>query len=208
MLKKMGDPAADKGTLTSMNSRLIGLIVDCGVELVILDDFHHLIDSETNRILSSVSDWLKVLIKETNIPYMVIGVENTIEMILDTNKQLSRLFASRLDLEPFKWDPANQATIQEFDRFIHYVEQARLPLDKSLSRLELLYRIHYATNGVMSNMMNLLNLAAVFASDRGREKISPDQLALAFDKRLAEHVENKINPFTQDWDIRFTSPVS
>lgn len=34
---------------------------------------HHLIDQETNRILEQVSDWLKVLIKETNIPFLVMG---------------------------------------------------------------------------------------------------------------------------------------
>jgi len=70
-------------------------MIDCQVELVILDDFHHLIDKETNRILEQVSDWLKVLIKETGIPFLVVGIDGKVERILDANAQLSRLFAVR-----------------------------------------------------------------------------------------------------------------
>ena len=51
MLEELGDPAAHKGNQPALNSRLIHLIRECGVELVILDDFQHLIDSETNKIL-------------------------------------------------------------------------------------------------------------------------------------------------------------
>ena len=69
MLAHLGDPAACHGALWAMNYRLIRLMLDCQVELVILDDFHHLIDKETNRVLEQVSDWLKVLIKETGIPF-------------------------------------------------------------------------------------------------------------------------------------------
>ena len=39
LLAQLGDPAAYRGTLWAMNYRLIRLIIDCQVELVILDDF-------------------------------------------------------------------------------------------------------------------------------------------------------------------------
>ena len=104
LLARLGDPGASHGTLWAMNFRLIRLMIDCQVELVILDDFHHLIDKETNRILEQVSDWLKVLIKETGIPFLVVGIEGKVERILETNAQLSRLFAVRQTLQPFRFD--------------------------------------------------------------------------------------------------------
>ena len=76
MLEVMGDPAAHRGPLWSMNSRLTHFIQACDVQIVMLDDFHHLIDKETNRVLETVSDWLKVLIKETNVPFLVVGIED------------------------------------------------------------------------------------------------------------------------------------
>ncbi len=95
MLEQLGDPAAHRGSQPSLNSRLSKLIVACNVELVILDDFHHLIDTETNRILRKVSDWLKVLIKETQVPFLVVGIEGKVRQILKENEQLSRLFAEQ-----------------------------------------------------------------------------------------------------------------
>jgi hypothetical protein len=63
MLEKLGDPAFkfNRGRADFLDTRLINNIIASKVELVILDDFHHLIDKETNRILATVSDWLKAL---------------------------------------------------------------------------------------------------------------------------------------------------
>ena len=104
LLEALGDPAAHSGTVGVLNSRLVGLIKECHVELVILDEFNNLIDTETDRVLAKVSDWLKMLIKKTRIPFVVVGLEGKVERILRANVQLSRLFASREKLEPFKWD--------------------------------------------------------------------------------------------------------
>lgn len=207
MLEQLGDPFAYKGTLASMSARLIGLIRDCNVKLVILDDFHHLIDSKTNHVLGEVSDWLKVLIKETQVTFLVVGMIGQVEMVLRANDQLSRLFATRTTLEPFSWDPTHQKTIYEFSTFISYVEEARLPITKELGKIEMHYRIHYATNGVVANIMNLLNLSAVLASDKGRREINLNDLSHAFDKRLARHLRRKINPFNVDANTRFEAPM-
>jgi hypothetical protein len=196
MLVRLGDPAAHQGTLWALNYRLIRLMIDCQVELVILDDFHHLIDRETNRILEQVSDWLKVLIKETGVPFLVVGINGTIERILDTNAQLSRLFAVRQTLEPFRCDLADEAGVQEFARFVHYAEQVvAVPLPVTLPRLELLRRLHYATQGVVGNLMNLLRYAAWLTRQQQQETITLATLASAYDKRLSKHLKGEANPF-------------
>ncbi len=124
MLAHLGDPASHRGTLWSMNFRLIRLMIACQVELTVLDDYHHLIDKETNRILEQVSDWLKVLIKETGVTFLVVGISGKVERILQSNSQLSRLFAVREILEPFLYDPADLAIVKEFSRFVQYAEKA------------------------------------------------------------------------------------
>ena len=197
MLAQLGDPAAHYGALWAMNFRLVRLMKACQVELVILDDFHHLIDKETNRILEQVSDWLKVLIKETNIPFLVVGIEGKVERILDANAQLSRLFAARQTLEPFRYDRTDEVGLQEFARFVHYAEQViTLPLPDTLPRPELLQRLHYATHGVVGNLMNLLRYAAWLTRQQHQEMITLPTLATAFDKRLIKHLKSKTNPFT------------
>lgn len=195
MLTAMGDPAAHRGALWSMNVRLIHFLKVCGVQLVILDDFQHLVDAQTNRVLREVSDWLKTLIKETNLPFLVTGIEGEVEPILESNSQLSRLFAARERLTPFGWNPEQLETQQTFARFVHYAEQGvGLAFSEELPRGEWLYRLHYATNGVVGNVMNLLRQSAYLAQQRGETTLTLKLLSASFQKRLAKHV-NKADPF-------------
>ena len=197
MLEELGDPAAHKGNQPALNSRLIHFIKECAVELVILDDFQHLIDSETEKILAKVSNWLKVLIKETGVPFLVIGIEGKVELILKANSQLSRLFAVRETLTSFQWDLANPDTIQEFADFIRATEEVvglALPW-QSDSDADLLYRLHFATDGVIANIMNLIRGAGRLARKQDVDRLEMDVLAAVFDKRLAKHLGKPINPF-------------
>lgn len=208
LLARLGDPAAERGTLWAMNFRLIKLIIACQVELVILDDFHHLIDKETDRTLDQVSDWLKVLIKETSVPFLVVGISGKVERILQANEQLSRLFAMRETLSPLCGDLADETSIAEFSRFVQYAEQAvETCLTAALPRLELLYRLHYATNGVVGNVMNLLRYAALIARQQQNNAIDLPILSTAFAKRLAKHLPDKLNPFQTPGNERFAAPV-
>ena len=125
ILEELGDPAAHRGARWSMDSRIVKYIKACEVKLVILDDFHHLIDRETNRVLETVSDWLKVIIKETGIPYLVVGIEGKVELILQANQQLSRLFAIREILRPFVWNPSNEAAIQSLGPLFIMLKKAQ-----------------------------------------------------------------------------------
>jgi energy-coupling factor transporter ATP-binding protein EcfA2 len=207
MLEEMGDPAAYKGPLWCMNSRLIRYIKVCEVQLVILDDFHHLIDKETNRVLETVSDWLKVLIKETNIPFLVVSTESTVEQILACNQQLSRLFAVRETLQPFHWNPSDESTIREFASFVKYVEMGiGISLPDELPRVELLHRLHYATDGIVGNVMNLMRFAALLAQEGEAKRLTLPILSSAFEKRLHKHMPQKVNPFTADIRRRFVTP--
>jgi hypothetical protein len=191
-----------------MNSRLVYYLKEaCQVQLVILDDFHHLIDQETNRILETVSDWLKVLIKETNVPFLVVGIEGKVAHILKANEQLSRLFAVREKLQPFHWDLTDAESVKAFAAFLKYAEQGLgISFSDELSDRELLHRLHYATDGVVGNVMNLLYMAAFKARKKGADQLTLAILNQTFAKRLNEHVPTKINPFILDPDQTFVAP--
>lgn len=196
MLTALGDPAAHRGALWAMNLRLIHFLKTCEVKLVILDDFQHLVDAQTHRVLREVSDWLKTVIKETHIPFLVTGIEGEIEPILESNSQLSRLFAAREQLEPFPWDPHDPQTQKNFGRFVSYAEQGLgLTFSEELPRAEWLYRLHWATNGVVGNVMNLLRQSAYTLQQSEQTTLTLKILSRSFRKRLRKHV-GKEDPFT------------
>lgn len=207
MLEVMGDPAAFKGPLWSMNSRLTHFIKACEVQIVILDDFHHLIDKERNRILETVSDWLKVLIKETGVPFLVTGVEGKVDLILRVNNQLSRLFAVRETLEPFRWEPADEDSLKTFATFVKCAEVGiGMSLSHELSQVELLHRLHYATDGVVGHVMNLMRFAALLAQSQESGTLTLSILSQAFEKRLGKQMGKRVNPFTADPSQHFIVP--
>ncbi len=204
MLDALGDPTAFKGTLASMNHRLIGFIHDCDVELIILDEFHHLIDSETNRILEKVSDWLKSLIKKTGKPFLVVGIEGKVEIILRTNQQLSRLFPVREKIQPLEYAPSQE---NEFVQFVVHAEKALgMSLTNTMPRAELLYRLHYASDGIIGHIMNLMRHAVRTACNEGHETIEEVDLSRAFERRITNVLWKKVNPFEGTVGEEFSPP--
>lgn len=196
ILEYLGDPAAHKGTQAALDSRLVHLLNACEVDLVILDDFHNLIEVETSYIFSAVSHWLKALIKKSNIPFLVVGVQGKVEPILRSNTELSRLFARRETLYPFAWDVKDSSTIKEFVKFIEHAERAMgMALPTSLPRMDMLYRVHYATEGTVSYIMALLLSAQEYALESGSYIMELPHIALAFDKDISKDMPGRSNPF-------------
>jgi hypothetical protein len=81
-------------------------------------------------------------------------------------------------------------------------------LSTEVRRTEWLYRLHYATNGVVGNVMNLLRFAALLSELRGRNQLDLDVCALAFQQRLIKHMRGALNPFSEPATTRFTPPAS
>ena len=197
-LRQLGDPRAASGTLWSMDARLVHYLRECQVQLVIMDDFHHLFDEESQRALGTVSNWLKVLIKESSVPFLVVGLEDKIRLILGANPQLARLFALRETLDPLAWDPARVETLAAFAKFVQYAEQAvGLPLSEELPRAEWLHRLHVATGGVVGHILNLLRQAKAVAQ---AAEPTATHLTLAvvsgvFRQRLQDPLRPQADPF-------------
>jgi hypothetical protein len=197
MLRYLGDPRSASGTLWSMNERLVHFIHATGAELIIMDDFHHLFDDEAQRALCVVSDWLKVLIKETGVPFLVVGLEDKLRLILKANPQLSRLFACREVLHPFPWNPAAPKMVQDFSRFIDFAQEAvGVSFVAEVPRLELLHRLHLATDGVVGHVVTLLRQARMLAERRRQGHLDLAVLSLTFRQRLQEHLGGRADPFT------------
>ena len=137
-----------------------------------------------------------------------MGIEGEVERILNANKQLSRLFV-REYLLPFRWQPDEPESITDFARLISYVQKV---LEVKLTEAEpwpvLLFRIHLATSGVMSSIMNLFRQAVRIQQRQGLvgEPLSLDVLAEAYGQRLQSHV-GVDNPF-RSWSKTSTLPLN
>lgn len=198
LLKVLGDPAAEKGTLISQTNRLRWALKMRMVELIMLDEFQHFQDRDSSKVLKTISDWLKLLMDHTRIPMVLLGMPYSTS-ILDApgNEQLQRRFATRLTLAPFGYkDPTEQ---KEFRRFLKEIDDA-LPLTRpsDLAAPEIAFRIYMATDGVMGHLMKLIRYATVVALDLERTELTPELLHIAYEQRLAGNHPDRENPFLRD----------
>jgi hypothetical protein len=199
LLLKLGDPLGESGTLLNQTLRLCWLLKKCQVRVIILDEFQHFIDRDSNKILQTISDWLKELLNETRVPIILIGMPKC-DRILDDNPQLRRRFAIRETLEPFGWkhnDSKTQKNMRDdLRRFLKLIDE-QLPLKERshLADITTAYRIHEATHGNIASIVKLLRRAVVLALTIGAESISLEMLATAYDERLRDVQPKLRNPF-------------
>ena len=90
LLRKLGDGLEGGfGTLEELTARLCVQLKEAKVELIIIDEFQHAIETTNKQVIQDIGDWLKLLISETNIPIAFFGVP-WCKAILEINKQLKR----------------------------------------------------------------------------------------------------------------------
>lgn len=202
LLWNLGDPAHSRGSRDTMTIRLIQLIKDCRVELIFLDEMNHFIERDSEKLLKTVSDWLKELIIETKIPLVAFGLP-TAELVLSpsTNPQLSRRFSHRRSLNPFGWQHDDG---EEFRTLLHLIE-TQLPLleNSRLTEKDMALRFYYASDGTIGYVMTLIRNATKLALKQNRERLELDLLAITFE----DHIKNdkpgkKFNPFLEDVCIK------
>ncbi|HEV2883100.1 MAG TPA: TniB family NTP-binding protein [Pyrinomonadaceae bacterium] len=196
LLDALGDPFPDCGSAPNQTRRLRKLIKECGVEMIIADEFQHFIDRDSDRVLHDVSDWLKVLMDRTKKPIILIGMPHC-DKILEANEQLKRRFTLRESIEPFGWKAAKQQ--DDFRELLRQID-GKLPFNQrsNLADPETAFRIYYATGGVIAYVMKLIRRAAILAIRQSLEKLNIDTLAYAFDKDLSKTFPRKENPFRVD----------
>jgi Cdc6-like AAA superfamily ATPase len=193
LLYNLGDPAASKGTTIGQTIRLYKLVEKCQVEFLILDEFQHFIDMESQRILLNVSDWLKNLLDETHLPMLLMGLPHSDE-VLAANPQLERRFSSRQKLEPFSCKTTEEWN--EFRSLLARVDEL-LPLNQSshLADESMAMRLFYASRGVISSIMRIVRRATLLAIKGRNERLSMQLLSVAYKEELEGKSRPRPNPF-------------
>jgi len=177
LLRNLGGPIVSSQSIDERTDRLRKLIVACGVELIILDEFQHFMEGNKKRISQGVSDWLKNLISETNVPIVLIGLPKS-ENILLADPQLKRRVTNKVNLETFRLGTS-------FQKFLKTLEgQLRMPETLGWAEKEMVRKFHNATQGNIAHLMNIVRAAAFEAIKQKADTISEDMLARAYEDRI------------------------
>jgi hypothetical protein len=194
LLLALGDPAWCRGTVQTLTSRAVKLLEHCGVELIVLDEFHHLFDVDQAKVMTKASQWLKVLIVNTRIPVVVCGMPEA-EYVLSA-EHTERRFKHRLTLHCFTWSTAQGR--REFCGMLKKLDDT-LPLAEvsGLASAELAGRCYLACRGVPDYLMTLIRGGLAEAVQQGNERIEVEDLARVYEQCLAQQrvLAEQPNPF-------------
>jgi hypothetical protein len=206
MLLQLGDPMFNKGSAVDKTGRILNYIQKCDVKLIIFDELQHFIDQGNKAAPRQVADWLKTLIDQSKASSILMGLEQS-EYILQINEQLRRRFSRRVDLTPFSM--ACSVSFQHFAKVLSNLYQtAGMPLEKNLkTKKDLFTRWHYATNGIMAHMVNLIVCAYQIAEREGYASINQACLEEAFTESIWSKGQGRLNPFHREFNFkRLTKP--
>ncbi|KMT67002.1 TniB family NTP-binding protein [Catenovulum maritimum] len=192
LLYDLGDPFYSKtNNIIELTAKLCILIKNCGVEMIIIDEFQHMIEFKSKKVLFRVADWLKMLIIRVKIPIILFGLPYS-ELILQANKQLSGRFLLRQCLEPFRIK--SKKNREYYLSFINAIDKA-LPFDKISSLASdpnIAKAIYVASKGNLRQIMLLINYAV-----KKSLKANEHQLSIKSLQYAAELLKlGKENPFS------------
>ena len=200
MLKALGDPNPDKGNLLQQTTRIRKLLFQCGVKLIIIDEFSHIVQSNSSRVLGKTADWIKDIIKPPKdnpencpkIPLVAFGMYNSMK-ILESNEQLDTLVSKKSYLFPYG--------ITQEEELLYYktflmnvgIKINELGIKLDFSDPDIYLRIFAASSGIPRFMMKLIACACSIHKSNGKSSfVNMSTFEQGFKRVFGAQ---KLNPF-------------
>lgn len=189
------EPLPIRLTLGERRERLVEMLQKAGTRLLIIDEFQHLIDHRSKRVILEASDLVKSLLNAAVCPIVLSGTPEILK-ILEADSQLRSRVYSIPSITPFDWDdPSDQ------EQFLGYLLEAEACLKfertSGLSEPDCARRIHMVSGGLIGETQRLVSAAAEIATRADLPCISNECLALAVDRAWLQHKGKQGNPFRQ-----------
>ncbi len=200
VLKAFGDPNFERGTQQHLQARTQSFIRKCGVELLIIDEVHHLISSETNKVSWDVAELFKGILNNKDCCLVLSGIGKA-SVLFSNNDQLARRCISPAPLDPL--DIQNAAEWEMFMGFIGRLDQMMAKqkvTDGPNGLLEgdvpaCLYEI---SGGIIGHVHQLLYHALICCFVRGGSILDRQELAKATATWALPNNISKTNPFKKN----------
>jgi hypothetical protein len=201
VLGQLGDPEPDRGTVSTKTTRAAKIARGCGVEMFLYDEAQHIQDRGRSQTQYFVGDWLKSFMDALGVPTTMLGLPRT-QSLLQVNEQLRRRFAHRLWLSPHLkiGDSADDKSLELFTSLASALPLPVSPLPYSWR--ELGTRLHFATDGRISYVKQLLVSAYSLTLNQSDSEITVTQLEMAFTAAIWPMGIGSLNPFHEDFPFR------
>ncbi|WAB99729.1 TniB family NTP-binding protein [Pseudomonas putida] len=184
----------NRPTLGTLEYQLYQNLKNCKTQLLILDEFPHILKSMTENIIRAAGDWVKNLSDDFRGLILIAG-EPFSEKYIDSRQAMGDRFPFRVYFEPFSLTTEENA--QDFERLIRsfameisssmgFNDMPTLTSEKEL------YALYALTSGNLRQLRNILHGACEVALKRGDKILHINDFSYIsqtekFSCRLTEH---------------------
>ncbi len=198
MVGELVSADAAKGSLKNLTDIVKHHLLAQRVELVICDEFQHIVKSGGTIATYQAAEWVKEVVKDTRVPYVMAGMpsieakpgqpakEGGVVAIIETNDQLKSLTPFRTTISSFNFNTVDERTtfrefLAEIDDNLPFNEysmlgQPSVQLENGEACHGISDAIYSVTRGYLRPLNLLLREAATMAIDNGHDRIETADL--------------------------------
>lgn len=193
-------PIPTRSDIADKTLKVIKLIKIYQVELMLLDEFNHAYYSRTLSDFRQLIDTLKVVITETSIASVLVGLEEA-QQVIATNEQVARRHTESIEISLFEFkDPDD---FREFRAVLRaYQEALIIPPESPLFEANLARRFLVASDGNLDYLRRILEKSVQLAGIARATQLTQVIYASAFREYVWKGVPDKLNPFHEESPLR------
>lgn len=151
LLTELGDPLQGTiGDVRILTRRFLDLVKETKVELIIIDEFQHAIETTNKNVIQEIGEWFKIFIDKAKIPIVFVGVPWA-KPVLEINPQLKR----RVRKNKFTLSNYTLESFKDFQMFLQKIEEA-LPIKpfQPIWQVEFAFKLFAISRGNISELMD------------------------------------------------------
>lgn len=184
------------GTEATLQPRVRQLLTLCGCELLVLDEIHHVIHSESAKVAESVGETIKRMLIKGVCPIVLSGIEDANRIF--KNKQLLQRAVPAVTLAPLSiTNPADMTLFIEFlaDYLIEMEKAGVATNAKVLVHGDVPSCLLEVSQGVLGAVCNLLKEAVRIMTYAGKSDLDRTHLVEAVESAFVCTGLHSRNPF-------------
>lgn len=186
----------ETGTSAELMQRAIRYVNHFKVEVLLMDEAHHLIDRGRMKTHAHLGDCLKEFSDQVECSIGLCGAPR-LRLLFETNTQLRNRWSTSFALHPFSYENGKSALAS----FIMALTQGSISKDNEefFKRSDTVNRIQYATDGVPAQVVKLMqNVKRVMASSGELSLLVMDQ---AWNFPGTSHLPARRRPFHKEFNF-------
>lgn len=203
LMHAINAPSVEKrGTETQQILKLIGMLKQCEVRVVMLDEFQHFLSSR-GQVNYEVADLFKLIADEAQVNIIFSGLPEA-RGVIDANEQLAGRCHAALYLPRFDWSV--EASRQEFKTVLIGCSRAVAPISTlDFSHDDIAFRWFCATGGLIGLVLKVFREALNIIAIEQRAAILLDDLDHAHSHVIYTASEKQLRPFSHNFNAAQTS---